>query len=123
MVRHHIETCPTSAISHQLLRRKRTDGGGGCGMGSGRGREEMQVPGLACAGPLGHATSCDPAASLAAEVAGGREVPVERDSVLLAPPAGFYMPSESWGSFTFVAGKVNSHWAPAAGSSLKSHGA
>ena len=41
----------------------------------------------------------------------------------LAPPARFYMPSESWGSFTFVAGNVNRHWAPAAGSSLTSHGA
>lgn len=72
-----IETCLTLASIVSCLR-KRTDGGGEivlCGLGSGRGREGTQAPGLACAGPLGHATCCDPADSLATEASGRQEVP------------------------------------------------
>lgn len=35
----------------------------------------MQVPGLPCAGPLSHATSCDPVDSLAAGVSSAVRLP------------------------------------------------
>ena len=44
-------------------------------MGAGGGRAGMQVPGLPCAGPLSHATSCDPVDSLAAGVSSAVRLP------------------------------------------------